>query len=429
MGRQNEAPGRPGRAAKRLEFLTGNRKDLVDNNIVIKAPGPPPPVSSIALARTNPTKYAIQLTTLEECCPWYSQALAYWTQRFGASKAAEYAVACRLTDVDKSTMRNYRGKWNLFLKFSAETGWRALPAEPDAIQVYIGWLAKRGTIHADSMGQYLAAISKAHEHCGFPIPLQDAPISKTIQGLARLQKQVYSEDEVMYLPAEHAATALDWAVLQIPHISRLSTQPVKSWRAADKTLVSQFRDSLALVFNLEDFGRGATQHQMKASDIGMDDAGRVVFRLRHVKGRSGKKTNLLYQWPPDIVDGLTPVLRAFIDLRAATKWPAKGLFWRVPWERAKWDTNGYDTMLRRCLLQHGVAAPAGFSFSSRSLRSGAVSNSTAIGVAMEKIRYCGGWSVTSAVPETKYLDRTCPATNAAWRFFGWMIPSRSPPPT
>ena len=332
------------------------------------------------------TKYAFKLDNLRKFCPWYDQALTYWSQRFGNSESAQYAIAMRLKDVDASTMRNYRGKWNQFLAFSAETGWRALPAEPDAIQVYVGWLAKRGTVHADSMGQYLAAISKAHEHCGFPTPVHDVPISKTLEGMARLQKTVYSEDQVMYLPGEHAAKVLDGAVSKVARIRELCLIPKSSWTKAAKLLISEFRDALALCFNLCDFGRGDSQHSMKATDVGLDDAGRVVFRLRAVKGRSGKKTNLLFQWPPGAQAGMVEVLRAYIDLRTAGAWPTKGLFWRVPWERQfKWNTGGYDTMLRRCLALHGCRAPSGFSFSSRSLRSGAVSNAVAIGIPMDTI--------------------------------------------
>jgi hypothetical protein len=57
------------------------------------------------------------------------------------------------------------------------------------------------------------------------------------------------------------------------------------------------RDCVAIVLNFANFGRSDTQSNMKAPDIGIDDQGQLIFRLRKVKGRSKKKTNLTFQWP------------------------------------------------------------------------------------------------------------------------------------
>ena len=156
-------------------------------------------------------RYALKLASLEKLCPWYQQALSYWQRRLGTSNAARFAVACRLHDIKASTMDNYRGKWEMFVGFCADHQLDALPAAPDTLQLYLGWHAERGQVHADSMGQYFSAVTKAHEHCGFDSPMYgNSEVSSTLKGLAKLQKSVYDVDSVMYLPARHVV--FDWAL-------------------------------------------------------------------------------------------------------------------------------------------------------------------------------------------------------------------------
>ena len=159
--------------------------------------------------RRGDCKYAFTLTDVRAQCPWYDQALSVWQRRLGDSEAARYAIACRLNDAELSTIKNYAGKWRLFLSFYVDEQCSALPATPETVTKYIGFLARRGTIHADSMGQYLAAISKAHAHCGVTPPVRlDSDeliiLSSTLKGLSKLQKQIYSEDAVRALRSPSA---------------------------------------------------------------------------------------------------------------------------------------------------------------------------------------------------------------------------------
>ena len=406
--------------------------DVVDASVfsTLQAGGVPE-----KLSRTK--KYAFKISAIKDSCPWYDRAYAVWSRRLGSSLSAQYAIACRLNDTELSTMSNYRGKWNLFLSFCEQDGHQPLPATPETVASYVGFLAHRGTIHADSTGQYFAAISKAHVHCGYTAPVvRDVHglISSSLKGLSKLQKQVFSEDQPLYLPAPYVSTILDATCELAPAVraaaAALETSDTKQgWRLltdAQRQTCEHYRDGLLLVFNFCDFGRADTQARMSANDVGVDAHGYVVFRLRFVKGRGGKKTNLTFQWPPSAVPELVNTLQLFQGLRAALCAPKSGLFWRLPWQRHKWDTSHYDLLIRACLKRHGFSAPEGFIYSSRSLRAGPVSAAKAIGVDLDTIRYIGGWSPDSSVPERSYLDRTCPPTPAAWRFFGWHIP-RQPP--
>ena len=77
-----------------------------------------------------------------------------------------------------------------------------------------------------------------------------------------------------------------------------------------------------------------------------------------------------------------------------------------------WLTTAYTAAL--CL------PPAGFAWTSHSLRKGAASAAYAIGARLTDIRYAGGWSTNSTVLEAKYIDFTMRPSPAAWIFFGYL---------
>jgi hypothetical protein len=80
-------------------------------------------------------------------------------------------------------------------------------------------------------------------------------------------------------------------------------------------------------------------------------------------------------------------------------------------------------MLSRCLARRGLSPPAGFVYSMHSMRAGAQSAAAAIGVTIVTIRHMGGYAPGSKVPETTYIDPSCPPTPAAVSFFGWLRPN------
>ena len=63
----------------------------------------------------------------------------------------------------------------------------------------------------------------------------------------------------------------------------------------------------------------------------------------------------------------------------------------------------------------------GFSWTSHSLLKGAASAAYAIGVRLPSIRYLGGWSTTSTVLESKYIDFAMRPSAAAVLFFGYLL--------
>jgi hypothetical protein len=79
--------------------------------------------------------------------------------------------------------------------------------------------------------------------------------------------------------------------------------------------------------------------------------------------------------------------------------------------------------LALALLTVHTSAPAGFKWTSHSLRKGVASAASCIGAPLPVIKYMGGWAKISSVTEGKYIDSTMTHTHVAWRFFGWLTPS------
>ena len=80
-----------------------------------------------------------------------------------------------------------------------------------------------------------------------------------------------------------------------------------------------------------------------------------------------------------------------------------------------------DGWLQLALLSVGAAPPEGETWTSHSLRKGAASGAAAIGVLLDRICHFGGWSIHSGVVHD-YIDPACPASDAAYAFFGWLLP-------
>eukprot|EP00873_Tetraselmis_striata_P046225 jgi/Tetstr1/466489/TSEL_010996.t1 len=104
-------------------------------------------------------------------------------------------------------------------------------------------------------------------------------------------------------------------------------------------------------------------------------------------------------------------------------------FWSVsPLESsATWSVSATLTeWLREAYMAAGARPPTGFKWTSHSLRKGAASAASCIGVPLPAIKHMGDWSKNSDVVTGKYIDPTMRPTPSAWRFFGWLVPVRPP---
>ena len=89
-------------------------------------------------------------------------------------------------------------------------------------------------------------------------------------------------------------------------------------------------------------------------------------------------------------------------------------------DKAQWTAATLSTWLQDYFSKAGHSPPPGFYWTSRSLRKGDASAAYAIKVRLTEIRYAGGWSTSSTVVESKYVDFTMRPTKAALLFFGYM---------
>ena len=92
---------------------------------------------------------------------------------------------------------------------------------------------------------------------------------------------------------------------------------------------------------------------------------------------------------------------------------------RVFRARSRWTSAVQNAWLASALRQVQLAPPAGYSWTSHSLRSGAASAARAIGISLEVIRYFGHWARNSDTVRD-YIDPTFRPSLAASFFFGWL---------
>ena len=387
--------------------------------VIRAAPDQPSRLAS----KTRPPRYELPepeaTLQLAQRLPWHGLCRAHWLELLGDSAEAQYTIACILSRLKSTSVKNARTHWNAFaVRFCAPRGFSPLPATRETVLKYIGWQAKQGTVGAGSLPNYLSTINRAHEDCGLPGPaLHDDAQTGALAGLARLQTKLVAEDDRLYLKADHFSALLDHG-LALPDIAPRCRQWAQL-SAADKSLVCRLRDCVSAVFNFADFGRSDSQHGMKATDIVMDQQRQIIFRLRQVKGRTGVRPDLTFQWDAAERPDLTRLVERWLQLRARLQFPATCAMWRLPWETGRWTTTAFQGILTRGLSVTGYSAPPGFKYTTHSVRSGAATEAAAIDASLIKIRHLGGWARMSDTVHD-YIDPTARPTPAAARFFGYL---------
>ena len=379
-----------------------------------------PSASALVFPKPQSTaKYELDVEKLSSLKPWFAAAVAYWTARLGDSDDARFFVYCRLSKQQASTQKGYAGKWMEWeQEFCAKQDppLCPLPATRESALRYIGWQARKATVRAGSLRQYMAAVNAAHSDCGFDLPFDGSADQKAaVDGLELLQAEIGPEvegAERIYLPAAHVEKILDWAL----------DVDVEGIDVTDRAAVTAYRDAVSVVFNFGDFGRGDSQSGMKESDIAVTTAdAALLFRLRKQKGKKAKQhQQATFQWPAGVLTDVKTLVLRWIRLRRRLGCSAASLMWKLPWDTRKFDGSFFDQLLQRCLKHHGISAPGNFVFRAHSIREGGASESFALNVQYDKLCFAGGWAIGSDTPRLHYIDFTCPPSLAGRRFFGWL---------
>lgn len=186
-----------------------------------------------------------------------------------------------------------------------------------------------------------------------------------------------------------------------------------------------WRCLLFLAFGFQLMARADTNARMNVNDIIITPSD-VRIALMHEKCRRHLRERRQLVVPI----AANPLLhRALVQWhvlrkRAWSELPLSadaGSFWLLPAERITSPSASCSSWMDKAITYLGLAPPAGGKWTSHSLRSGAASACNAINVPLPTTRYWGGWAASSAVVND-YIDPTIQADDAAYLFFGWLLP-------
>ena len=99
----------------------------------------------------------------------------------------------------------------------------------------------------------------------------------------------------------------------------------------------------------------------------------------------------------------------------------QGSYWRLPWEQGKLRSAQANDWVQLALGKLGCVPPEGGHFSGHSTRKGACTCARAVGAALERCCFLGGWSQLSSAIHS-YIDPTAVPDEHMERYFGWTTP-------
>ena len=302
---------------------------------------------------------------------WLQREVAQWT-------GGTTAIRLMASALEDSTVEQYGRHWTTFCTWCAENGLEPLPATPRMIVAYIGTLAERGSIGADSLQPYLSAINAMHADHGFERPALGHMVARARQGMRRSQALVQTRDTRVPLPAEAVMRILQSTLAALPSLER--RQP----RERLAFLRRRYSVVLAFVF----MGRQDSCVHLRADDHGIDDSF-LWLRLTE-KQKRGWRFRRVIRLPltAHAVRGHASALpllaqlgRAYLLAREAAQVSSRaGAFlFQLPGEQPP-RTADMSAWLSQTLSEEGISAASGFAYQGHSLRSGGSSAAEAVGV-------------------------------------------------
>ena len=340
-------------------------------------------------------------------------------------------INVRLSAHKPSTRRDYDGHSQRFARFCSDSGFECLPASTATV---LAWLTHDValTVRMKNVQPYLSAVNDAHvESKVGPPPALGDDVVRHVGALASKQRALRATKSRLQLPAEAVVTMIervlaldvdallrDYAILQIG-------------RAAIQLL----RARVAVVVDYLHFNRGDTGVRLANSDV-LAVGDYHVLRKRALKAGTGTAATNVTLLPHSAVSDLRALLSVWRQVQKGicVDWQgaASGYcLWWLPWDgpgaaSAKWPQAKMNTWVKLALASQKTVAPPGFAFTYHSLRAGAATAAHSIGVSERKIRTMGNWGPQSTAID-RYIDPVFPASPAAFRLFGWMLPPSARP--
>ncbi|KAK3280628.1 hypothetical protein CYMTET_11540 [Cymbomonas tetramitiformis] len=362
-------------------------------------------------------RYEVLPAAVQEVTSWDAALQERWRGELGDSSLTELAVQMQGAALGGKTVGNYRPKARAFMAFCEAEGRQWLPATGATVRLYIAHMLDKGTVQASNMQPYLSAINNYHEDMGFPGPARGRAISRAVKGMARLQVQAAEaagEEQTVrtWLPARHVSAV---------HAHGLGLEPVG--RAATELL----RACTYVVFAFVTFGRPETGVSMRREHISITGEDISVV-LHKEKGRGHVRLRRRLTIPAAGVAGLVQLLQHWQQVRDAcwghrpvTGSEVQGSYWRLPWEQGKLQSAQANGWVQLALGRLGCVPPEGGHFSGHSTRKGACTCARAVGAALEKCCFLGGWSQLSSAIHS-YIDPAAVPDEHMERYFGWTTP-------
>lgn len=279
---------------------------------------------------------------------------------------------------------------------------------PASTATVLRWLDSdvlaHGRVQPQSLQPYLSAINTIHDDLGFDKPAMGRGVQQYRRGAAHLRSQQGREATRVYLPTPVIERLLLWALSL--NLDRANARERSAFRAA-----------VAVILTFSFFARGGTGSQLLSDHVRRSVAGTTIT-LAHEKGYATAARARTITLPAGAIKGLDDLLIKWESFRGPIV--QRACYYALPSDnRRTFPASAIDTWTAEALAHLDVQPPAGDLWSGHSLRKGAASGAAAIDVALHRICHMGGWRDQRGAV-LSYIDPTCPSSDAARRFFGWL---------
>jgi hypothetical protein len=282
---------------------------------------------------------------------------------------------------------------------------------------YTAWLALFGAVAAGSLQPYFSAVKFFRDHQRQPIVVGEL-LADARCGLEILQHRLVPADTRLPLPAHFAIN-----IMLVAHTLRDNL----TWSPATFPLLERFRACLAVCVNYIFVCRAEIGARCETGDFTVDRSSQHICLFV----RKSEAMKLVFA----VHITANPILADLLDYYSHQHAAFCATLCMRPPHTAFWSFSPYEASADRGAASYvsawlsfairtvNTSAPAGFKWTSHSLRKGVASAASCIGAPLPVIKYMAGWAKNSSVTEGKYIDPTMTLTLATRRFFGWVAPS------
>lgn len=360
---------------------------------------------------------------------WHLAMQAAWGADFSDSADGRLALELVGGGMAPTTNSNYDSKARQFFEFcgSRTPVLNPLHVQETDLVEYVAWQGRRGRVRMTKKNfqPYLSSVNKFFKAVKVSAFAGGPVVTDAVAAAGRRQAAVGGGEagRRTYLPAPVVLAILERAEDMVACLSGRFDEPAE--------LLELLRPLLATVNGFLWFDRPHTTVGALWEDFGMDEDSLTFFE-RDVKtnrlGVLGTRSVVIPVFGGPEVDGprrIRALLRTFVALKCKVcpHFARNGQrFWAIPGDvkMEVWTSAVQNSWLQTALHTVGRRPPENFSWTAYSLRHGAASAAAAIGAPPSKYHYIGGWTQDSDVPRQRYINPTCPATDAARTFFGFM---------